>query len=165
MKDNILDRVFHAMNNSYKQQEELYLNMLELINKQKEFILEEKFDELSEVIEQRQELIDELEVINQAIQPVKKEVCSVLGIEEFSTVKIMLQVQTEGVKLLHHTLNQLGNILIKIREQDVENEKLLSEKIQQVKGQLNKIQSGKQAVKAYTNNITCNNSAFFNKSR
>ena len=138
--------------------------MHNLAQAQTKAINDNNIEKLEEIIRARQQLIVDLETVNKDLQPLKEEIQKALGLEVFSSKVILQKVPTLGAEQLEQVLGQLTQVLEAIKGLDKENEKLLKDKLNQVKTDLKEVQSKKKVNNAYSSTGKTVSSNFFDES-
>lgn len=149
-KNNFLTPVLYSLTKEYERQLIQYKAMLKLAEEQREYTQKEDMAKVEEVILARQELINQLDEMNNRLKPIKEDIKSTLGLEEFSTKSLLAAVPSKAAEDLAEILEQLGKVLYTIKELDAYNEGLLREKLSQVNNKLNNVQRINKAQKAYS---------------
>jgi flagellar biosynthesis/type III secretory pathway chaperone len=149
-KNNFLTPVLYTLTKEYNRQLIQYKRMLKLAEEQREYTQKEDITKVEEVILARQELINQLDEMNNKLKPLKEDIKSTLGLEDFSTKSLLAAVPSKAAEDLAEILEQLGKVLYTIKELDAYNEGLLREKLSQVNTRLNHVQQKNKARKAYS---------------
>jgi len=156
--------LFQKLQSKYCELLDAYKNILDIVNKEKEFIKDEKFDKLNEILNSKAEEIKKIEIINMNKDKIEKEICSIFNARKMIFDDYKDHISNALFDNIKEVRGQLETLISKIAEIQNENHDILAKDFEVLKNDIGKLKTDKKVLNSYADTFGQYESRFIDKS-
>ena len=127
MTENIHNELVEVLTNEYQ----LYLEMMELADKKKDALIENKIDELIDFVKREEEIVDKVKELEEKRNEIILNICDIKKekAEDISFQELIKLISEPEQKVLLDIREKLLDIIDRLQEQNEQNKVLITEAI------------------------------------